>query len=219
MKLSTLVGIVGMIIPQLCSAQWISGWKSGPSLNFGFPHPINLGFEMRSETSDFSLAAMGGYLPLSFNVQGSPVGISIGNVDVRGRWHPFHGAFFIGLGMGYQWLGGSATETITTTAPAATVVTDVAAKQRTFTVTPHIGWLWIFDSGFFFGVDIGRQLGKNSTTDITIGILDPSQQALLTAVQQTAQYQALESRIEDGINKIGDAKFPYFTLIKLGWFF
>ncbi len=66
------------------------------------------------------------------------------------------GAFFLGSSLGTQSL------TATATSNGVTAQGDLT----TFYITPRLGWLWIWDSGFLLGTDFGVQIPVSNTLTI-----------------------------------------------------
>ena len=191
------------------------GWQFGPSLLIGAPHPLNLSFEIKPGMgSRWSLALTGG--GLSVPVSGITVGIT--NVDVRGRWHPFSGSFFLGAIVGTQTISGKGSDQIAITGVGTVPVTADVSIKSTY-VSPHLGWLWIWGSGFMLGFELGWQIPFAPSSNFNINIDDATYNAYLDQVKTTPQYQQLQNNIQDQANRVGTISFPYATLLRLGWMF
>jgi hypothetical protein len=143
------------------------------------------------------------------------------NLDIRGRWHPFGGALFLGVALGTQKFAGSANQSVNVsvagTPVAVPLKVDIAVKS--IYIAPHIGWLWWFNPGFFLGLELGAQIPISPSTDITVTATDSSQSALVTLAQQTADYQSLENNVKDVANKAANQAIPYLTLLRVGYLF
>jgi len=71
--------------------------------------------------------------------------------EIALRVYPLRGTFFVGLGAGQQNVEGTVTEKLGGFAGAASV------SAQSWTLTPRIGWQWIWASGLAMGVDLGVQ--------------------------------------------------------------
>jgi hypothetical protein len=194
-----------------------SAWRWGASLLVGLPHPANLGIDFRSN-STWSFGATGGWLGASWQQSGTSVSAAITNFDLRARWHPFRGAFFLGVILGGQTARGSATDEIDI-GGGTQVPTTVKAAIKSGYFTPAIGWFRVAESGFIWGFDLGIQIPLKPNTQIEVSIDDPTLQAALTQVQATAAFQKLERNVEAAGDKLGKIKLPYITVLRLGWMF
>src|SRR4051812_12487945 len=96
-----LLAVLFMFATSL-GAHASDGSFNGVSLSAGFPHPFWLDFH-RQFKPDFSGAiGLGGLgLPIhSANQLDGRYGVSA--LDIRARWHPWSGSFFLGLALGGQ---------------------------------------------------------------------------------------------------------------------
>ncbi len=189
-----------------------------PSLAVGIPHPWNLAADLRIPER-FSVGAGFGTLSYTFNdlIQGTPLKLGIFNFELRGRWHPFKGAFFLGCALGRQRLEAEATESISVA--TLSVPTKIAITQWSTYVTPHIGWMWILDSHLTFGFELGAQLPFVSTTSVSVSVTDAALQDLLSQVQATAEYQDLNNQVNERANQGGSQALPFITLLRVGYAF
>lgn len=194
----------------------VSAMERGVGLSFNVPHIYNLSYETLAKEKRYSWSVGGGYLPpISFTMNNTPMDFSVKNLNVRGRWHPFAGGFFLGLGFGWQSLGGSAIQTIDV--GGTPVPAKVELDLSNLYLTPHLGWFWTL-GGFLFGVEAGWQLGLGGTVDTGVSITDPSLQALLTTLQSDPDYIAFQNRVESGFSNLGKVRIPYGA-VRLGWTF
>jgi hypothetical protein len=67
------------------------------------------------------------------------------------RFFPFSGSFFIGSGLGFQTFRAS----LTTEVQGGTLVTTADASAPF--VSPQLGWLFVWESGFTLGITLGVQ--------------------------------------------------------------
>lgn len=174
----------------------------GPSIAIlGFPHPAEVSLEGKY-LDLFGFQAAYGFLP---EITISNVKAKMNAWDVRARWFPFRGAMFIGAAYGQQTLTGSKSDTISGVPVQATV------EVKTNYITPHLGWRWVWESGFFMGVDFGWQLASSAKT--TVSTNAPA------AVQATTEYISLRGKVTDAGNDLGETGLPSVTFIRLGWLF
>ncbi len=210
----------GASLPSALGADSLfSDWRIGPNFVVGAPHPLHLDLDFRSTKADLSFAVGGGYLPIQFNVDGAdgPVKFSMLNYDARGRWHPFHGSFFLGAAIGRQVIKTKANTDFTVATEK--VPTELRIDLNNLYVTPHMGWMWIFGSGFTFGFEFGAQVPLTSRSTADIALTNPAQNALLDMVKQTPEYIQLKTDVEDTSNRIGKQVFPYVAVLRIGWHF
>jgi hypothetical protein len=191
--------------------------RFGGSLSLGVPHPIFLDVET-IESPQLTLALGLGGLGIPIKTKNlDDAKLSIGAIDVRARWHPFSGAFFLGGILGVQSLQGSASETIAVS--SETVHTTVKVDVGTGYFTPHLGWLWMFKSGLALGTELGLQVPLGTKTKLDIATDHPVANSVLVELKNTEPYRNLESGVSDFGRRIGQIVFPYVTLIRVGWFF
>lgn len=167
----------------------------------GLPTPFRVGLELRG----FDYLGLGfdyGFLPtLTF----SDVKIKYTSWRITGRAFPFKGAFFVGLAFGKQTLTGTGSNTV------QTIPVSYSLELATTILAPHIGWRWTWNSGFFFGMELGVQLVSNATS--TVSTDAPA------AIQSDPDYLAEKAKVEDEGRKLGNTTLPHFGLIQVGYYF
>jgi hypothetical protein len=182
------------------------------SVLLGVPHPIDLAGDLRLSPGWSTGIALGSLRP---TIRTYTVGIS--NADLRGRWHPWDGSFFLGLILGAQGLSGESRSSIAVSGQQVPV--KISLKVPSGYITPHLGWLWTFKTGFVMGFELGWQAPLGSSAHLDVEIEDPTLNGYLSQVKATPQYQKLQSDLEDGLKRLGQVGFPYVTLLRLGWNF
>lgn len=110
-----------------------------------------------------------GSLPTVVLPIASGVNLRQSQISVAGRVYPFHGAVFVGCGVGTQEVEAWGGESASIHAGGATTTLDGALKMsaRTVFVMPQVGFLYRFEMGLAVGMDAGVQLplsGSGSTT-------------------------------------------------------
>jgi hypothetical protein len=191
-------------------------FKVGPTLQVGFPHPMNYGLDVQL-CKCFSFGFSTGKFELT---GGDDVKIQIANWDLRGRWHPFQGSFFVGAAYGSQNVVAKASKDVKfkTNGIETEVPATVQLELKNNYLTPHLGWFAVWDVGFTMGFEIGAQVPMSSKTNLEVGFdnVSPSQEA---AVKDTDEYKKLEDSVEKAGDMMGKTTIPYITLLRLGWLF
>lgn len=188
------------------------GFRIGPTVKFGLPHPVNLTLD--AKVGDyFSAAVGGGYLNFSI----SDIGFKISNYDLRGRFHPFGGDFFIGSAIGKHSIG--ANKDATLTADSVSVDVNIDVEVEALYVTPQLGWLWIFDSGFTLGFELGWFVPLGASSTVTPTVKNSELATYLDAAKQTTEYQDAESDLKDNLDRVGKTQLPYLTIFRIGFLF
>lgn len=170
------------------------------------PRPVSFGAEMKWKDV-LGLSAGYGFFP---QLTLDNVKLKVTALDFRFKVYPFKGSFSIGVGLGTQTFTGQTSQVITPTAGSPTP-TNITLTQDNFYAAPQLGWNWIWDSGFFMGMDLGVQLSISRKT-----ALNTDADALIKA--QT-EYKNLEKDVNDMADLLGKIPLPLLTLIKIGYFF
>ncbi|MBS1959590.1 MAG: hypothetical protein JST80_08980 [Bdellovibrionales bacterium] len=190
--------------------------SQGVDVGINFPHIYGITYERLHKSAGWSWGVGLGVIPtINFTSGSSQVGISSFNFDVRGRWHPFSGGFFLGAALGFQNVKGSGAQTIDVSGQP--VPTLVAVGINNLYLTPHVGWLWEIGP-VLFGLEFGEQLGFGGTSTLDLSITDPSMQSYLAQVQATQQYQTFKREVEDGFSKLGNLQI-FYAAVRLGFAF
>lgn len=123
-----------------------------------------------------------------------------------GRIFPFKGSFYVGLGAGVQNINVEAYQDIRNQRYTGQV------EHTSLFVTPQVGWLWMWDSGFTLGLNLGAQIPLTSSPEVTIRNaagreVDPGRAA------------ELRDDVNDVAKVLGFYPLPAFDLLKIGFFF
>ncbi len=170
----------------------------GPKVSVAIPHP-SIGLEVK----------LANLIGASFDYGFFP-DISVDNVTagftkgwhLDGRIYPLRGAFFLGAALGQRTFKGS----YTTTVPLVGSITPSSTVDVTY-LAPEIGWRWVYQSGFFMGVELGWEFVLSFTrTD------SPEVVALRTLGQ-------LDPNLDKAINDYGKVGLPHVALFQIGYFF
>lgn len=145
--------------------------------------------------------------------------LSYQEYDLYGRLFPFGGSLFVGAGVGYASIKGSVASSFDVSsfqsvAPNLPNPLFVASEAsiRTMVLTPTIGLLHTFGSGFTLGVDVGAQIP-----------IAPSTTRFNTFVPSVVPQQVIDKyvkpndqQVQDSLDKVGRAIIPTLNL-RLGW--
>ncbi len=131
-------------------------------------------------------------------------------VNAVGRIFPFQGAFYLGLGAGIQTMGVEADDVIQGERYTGSV------DHTAFFLTPQLGWLWIWDSGFALGLNVGVQVPVTSSPDVRVhdsagNEVDPNDYG-----QRAVE---LRDDVSDVAKYLGFFPLPAVDLLKIGFFF
>jgi hypothetical protein len=187
-------------------------WRFGIYGAATIPHPVTYGVDVMYKR-DFS----GGVSLGGFDLTLGDVNVGMSHWDVRGRWHPFSGTFFLGLAYGNQSIDVEAKQDIDVTVSGVTqkVNTKINMGVDTTYTTPHIGWMGVWDAGFVLGFEVGYQVAMSSKAkELQMTTANAAANAALPA---TEDYRKLKKDVEDGAEQIGKTSLPYMALLKIGW--
>lgn len=153
-----------------------------PTVSVGIPHLLNFGLDGRF-LEDFGAGLGGGALDFEIS-RSSGLSIGMSNIDLRGRWHPFHGTFLLGAILGRQSVSIATHQDFEIS--GQDVPTRIELDVNTYYLTPHLGWFYSASSGFTLGLEIGYQLALIPTTNIDVSVNDPKYEALLDRVKSSS---------------------------------
>lgn len=204
------------LLTLFTSLAWAKENKaSSVTLSANIPHVLNLNYDLRLSPF-FSIGVAGGYFGITYqSSEAGPLKFSTQNYEGHFRFHVFKGAFFLGMLLGSQTFSGETTRTFTISEIATSVDVTGSAKIQSYYVTPHLGWMWKWDSGFTFGFDLGYQIALSSSTTVSVPLAD----SIAAAASATTAYQDLLHDIEDVGNQLGKTGLPFITLLRFGWSF
>jgi hypothetical protein len=117
--------------------------------------------------------------------------------NVAAKWYPWRGAFFLGAAVGRRTFEASAKD--------VTTGLKASVEVESSYVVPEIGWRWVWNSGFFLGMDLGYQIVTSSRTKLEI----PSVAATTDAAEDV-------THAGEDLGRIG---FPILSLLQVGIFF
>lgn len=166
---------------------------AGLGINYGIGLPFVKQYGLDYKMSDkFSAEVLVNGLDLSLG----EAGVVMNKTEIGIKYHPFSGAFFLGLAYG----------NFDTTATATSSGQNIEAKVEGSALTAKLGWMWgIANDGFYFGMDVGYQspMGVETTTTAD------------ASVTGTTEYQDAV----DAADKYGETGSVNFTFFRLGYLF
>lgn len=168
----------------------------------GFPHPTTAGLDYLSPSRQWGVSAIGGAFKQEIQ---DKVNADIQSLELQARYHPWSSAFYIGLGAGNHTVKADKTENV-----QGTMVRAEAEVKASY-VTPQIGWIAMWDSGFTLGFQLGALIPSSTNTSFTSNAP--------TALQTTTDYLNLKKDVEDNGDKFGKMTVPYVSLLRVGWMF
>ena len=182
-----------LIVAVICLTPSLWAGSFGLNVGLGAPYLTQFGVNYVSASNKYSADINYGTITLNSGLSKA----SLSKPEVNLKWHPFAGAFFLGLGIGQQTLSAEATDVVTGQT-AKVEVTSIA-------VTPNLGFMWgLKNQGFFIGIDAGFQNPLSPSTTITSALptTDPA-------------YIDAETQAKD----LGETAFPVFTFVRIGYLF
>jgi hypothetical protein len=192
-------------------------FRLGPLVGVGLPNLLSFGGTIKL-TRFLGGGLNIGLIPttrLSFYGDAT---LSYQEFDLYGRIYPFGGSLFLGAGVGYATVSGELDSSVG--APYAQQLAALGlpstihseASVQTMILTPQIGFLKTFGSGFSLGMDVGAQVPiapsqvkveTRSASNLPQGVIDD----YLTRDEQ---------KVRDTLEKVGRTTIPTFNL-KIGW--
>jgi hypothetical protein len=151
--------------------------------------------------------------------------LSYQEYDAYGRLYPFGGSFFLGAGVGYATIKGTLNSSISTAdAPPQysgagipnPILVDSQGSVRTLVLTPQLGFMKIFGSGFAFGLDVGAQL-PIAPSKVDFATNTPNLQEPAKSYVQSTYIKPNDDKVRSTLDTIGRTPLPTFNL-KIGWF-
>jgi hypothetical protein len=193
-------------------------FRIGPIVGVGLPGIVSFGGLIKV-TRYFGAGINIGLIPairVSFYGEAE---LSYQEYDAYGRIFPFGGMVFVGAGVGYATMSGHVRARYDTTAYQSQVpglpnpvFIDSEGSVKTLVLTPMIGLLHTFKSGFTFGLDVGAQLPIAPSESHFATTLPPS-----TPQQVIDQYVTPGNRkVLDTLDTVGRTILPTVNL-RIGW--
>jgi hypothetical protein len=172
----------------------LPGMVIGPKLSLLRVPAPGFGVEAKFQNA-FGLSLDINFIP---TVTIEDVSAGYADVSLGAKWYPWRGAFFLGAALGRRTFEGSAEDDI------SGVTVKAEAEVTSTYLAPGLGWRWVWNSGFFMGMDLGWQIILSSDETFRI------------PVNTTTQ---TEQDVRDAADDLGKLGFPIVSLLQLGWFF
>jgi hypothetical protein len=160
----------------------------------GFPRPLSIEGMAKFE----NMVGVGVEYSLLPELTISNVRTSFYAVAADVRLFPFKDAFFVGVRMGRQHLGGDGTVTVSNYGS----LHESVAIDTTF-INPRLGFLWTWDPGVTLGIDAGAQVPLSASSSSSI----PTNLPIGTDVSD---------RISSVTDSFGKSTLPTVDLLKIG---
>lgn len=183
----------------------LGDFSFGPAVTLiAFPVPFKLGLETKYRDC-FGLSFDYGFFPsLTF----SSVSVGWNSWNVTAKWYPFNRAMYLGVGIGQQTFEGSKTESVTV-GPTTQPLTVTVAVNTTF-INPHLGWRFISNSGFFYGMELGVQVPISNSATVTSSD---------STLNSTTEFQEASADVDAKAKTFGRTPLPLLTVAQIGWMF
>ncbi len=194
----------------------LGAWRIGPTASVGFPFLLNYGVDAVWNRT-YGVGFSGGRFQRDID---DKTEIEIFNWDVRARWFPWQGSFFIGAAYGNQGIVGKATKDLTTTTGDVElkIPTTVRLEIDNTYLTPHLGWFAVWDSGFTLGFELGAQIPMSSKADLQSAFENVAASTEDT-LKDTDDYKKTKTDVEKAAESFGKKTVPYINLLRIGWLF
>jgi hypothetical protein len=190
-------------------------FRIGPVVGFGLPSILSFG-GMIKLTRYFGAGLNIGLIPaIKLSLYGQAE-ISYQEYDIYGRLFPFGGNLFLGAAVGYESVKGTFKSSFDVSALAPDLPKPLTVTSegfvRTLVLTPTIGLLHTFGSGFTLGIDLGAQIP-----------IAPSTTRFDTAVPRTTPPEVVaryvkpnDKKVQDTLDTVGRTILPTLNL-RVGW--
>ncbi len=175
----------------------------GPAMSlFAVPHPLYLGLEGKYKNA-IGFGAGYGFIP---TLRFKDVSMAVSAPSANLKWFPFGGALYLGMAVGTQTIKATKSQVILGTK------VDAEVEVNSSYYTPSLGWRWVWNSGFFMGLDFGWQIATGAETQLTTNVRS-------LVILATSEYATLESEVKKAGNDVGNKALPSLSLIHFGWLF
>ena len=182
-------------------------WCLGPVLTLGVINPLGIGAQFRGEYLGAGIDYQ--FMP-SLSVSNTSAHWSLFSLDAR--VFPFGGAFFLGLGFGYQSFVAERTE--------STEYGNVNVQGELGIPMLKLGIGFVGRSGFVMGIDLGLGFPLGGT-DVDFDVTTDAG----SEFQDEPQYQSTLADVRTSVNDAADAAvkllpfIPQLNLIRIGYLF
>lgn len=181
------------------------------------PNPLNASLDCRRDKLGFSVG--GGLFSSDIQIasQDARARLSGNNLELRLRWYPWGGRFFVGSALGYQNLELKAEKNVDVDYVlwSETVTASLDFKTHRPYVMPHLGWSWTFAKRAVVGLELGWLVPIAPKTHVNV---DADGEGLSGLGVDFVKLFGVTDMAEGELAKLGDAGLPYVAL-RVGWAF
>jgi hypothetical protein len=171
----------------------IPGMLIGPKLSLvAAPNP-SIGLEAKLLDNRLGLSFDYDLLP---DIDMMDVEVGYTDWNLAAKWYPWQRSFFVGAAFGRRSFHASAKDAVSGYEARAEVSATYFA--------PQIGWRWVWNSGFFMGMDLGYQLMLSTKVTVKAG-----------DVSLTSETEDVQAAADD----LGTIGLPIVSLLQVGYFF
>lgn len=190
--------------------------RVGPTVSVGFPFLMNYGVDATWDKT-FGFGVGGGRFKRDID---ATTQVELFNFDLRARWFPWQGSFFLGAAYGNQGIVGRVEKDLDVTTGNLTTKVPTTARLELDNkyITPHLGWFATWDVGFTLGFEIGMQIPMSSKAELQTAFKNVSA-ATEEMLKDTDDYKKMKKDVEDMAASYGEKAVPYVNLLRLGWLF
>lgn len=194
--------------------------RIGPTISLDIPHLVSTSLDATyNRTFGFSISASNFYRKFDTS-EVKRAEVELRSFDVRFRWFPWQGSFFVGASYGKQAIGikGKKDLTLNFQGSSLTVPTHLKYTLDSTYFTPHLGWFATWDSGFTMGFEIGAQIPTSTKSELKVAF-DNVGTTAENEVKGSTEYKDAKKDVEDTGETLGKKVLPYINLIRIGWLF
>jgi hypothetical protein len=201
--------------------------RLGPLIGIGLPNLLNFGGTLKL-TRFFGAGINVGIIPTARISYYGEATLSYQEYDIYGRIYPFGGGFFLGAGAGYEQVRGTLEGNVDLSGYSlgqlpippgllppgyvlpASIDYTARGSVRTLVLTPQLGYLHTFRSGFSVGVDIGAQIPIAPSQVEFESTVSPKE------VTELEPFQQKQREVRETLEKVGRTPLPTFNF-RIGW--
>jgi hypothetical protein len=194
----------------------LGAFRVGPTVSLAFPYLLNGSIDAKWNNL-IGLSVSGGKMKRDIQDETS---LEVFNWDVRARWFPWSGSFFLGAAFGNMGIVGKKSKDLNIKNNDVTlkIPTTVRMEVKTTYLTPHLGWMATWDAGFTLGFEVGYHMPLSSKAEMQTGFSDVSTEAE-EELKQSDEYKKAKKDVEDKTEAYGKKAVPYINLLRIGWLF
>jgi hypothetical protein len=186
----------------------------GGSAALSLPHVINLGIETMIGQR-FGISLNYGNATRTLN----SVDVGVRHTDLRLRWFPWAGSFFVGSAFGTHKLTGELNRVIKDAATKQNIDVHGKLSASANYIAPQFGWFSVWDSGFTMGCDFGYLMPSRANSSFSANFGAIPSGVSEDSLRESAEYKEMKKDLEDAAKKYASMPLPFVTLMRIGWMF